>query len=174
MRGIAGGFLHHNLGNGGQISRQYPTKVKALVAPSLVAVIDYSYALSWGGTVCAVDAGKVLCWGANVSGQTGTNTSGADVTTPTPVVIQDGTTPLPVPDVLTGNGDSFCALASNRTVWCWGNTLSAAAGSYGITNVTELGDYVFYSGNIEWLLYATNDGQYHWGTEWARSPSCGP
>jgi len=22
-------------------------------------------------------------------------------------------------------------------------------------------------------MYATNDGQFHWGKEWARSPNCG-
>ena len=164
---------YHNLGNGDQQSRQYPTKVASLSAPSMVAVVDYSYALSFGGTACAVDGGKLLCWGANGSGQTGTGVSGGDVTTPTTVVIQDGTTALPAPVDLVGITGNFCALAANKTAWCWGSYFNAAAGNYGATNVASLGGPVSGATNLYWLMYATNDGQFHWGKEWARSPNCG-
>src|SRR6478609_1740989 len=164
---------YHNLGNGDAQSRQYPTKVASLTAPSMVSVVDYSYALSWGGTACAVDGGKLLCWGANGSGQTGTGVSGGDVTTPTAVLIQDGTTALPAPVDLTGITGNFCALAANKTVWCWGSYFNAAAGNYGATNVASLGGPVSGATNLYWLMYATNDGQFHWGKEWARSPNCG-
>jgi serine/threonine-protein kinase len=161
-----------NLGTGGTASKQYPTKVTALTAPTAVTVVDYTYALSAGGTACAVDGGQVLCWGANGSGETGTGKTGA-LDLPTKVVIQDGTTALPAPiDMVSATGGTFCALASNKTIWCWGVGFNARAGNYGATNVAGLGGLYHLQTGVTYPRFATTDGQYHWGMEWGRSPNC--
>lgn len=50
---------------------------------------------------------------------------------------------------------------------------SAPQSDYGATNISLLGGPVAAATNAYWLFYATTDGQFHWGKEWARSPNCG-
>lgn len=81
-----------------------------------------------GAHACAVTNGRRLyCWGANASGQRGTNDGIADVSTPTEVTVVDG----PVEAVVAGSAHT-CARLWHGGVQCWGsntaNQVSPAGG----------------------------------------------
>jgi alpha-tubulin suppressor-like RCC1 family protein len=58
--------------------------------------------------------GRALCWGANLSGQTGGSSGARYVTTPAPV-------DAPVAFTQISAGGAFtCALGTDRAIYCWG------------------------------------------------------
>ena len=70
-----------------------------------------------GEHACAVTNGRRLyCWGANASGQRGTNDGSADASTPVEVTATDG----PVIQVVAGDAHT-CARLWHGGVQCWGN-----------------------------------------------------
>ena len=74
-----------------------------------------------GNFTCAVVGGAVKCWGNNDGGNLGNGTTTSSLA-PVTVSGVSGVT-----KVLTGEGNSTsndwaCALESNNTVWCWGDT----------------------------------------------------
>ena len=70
-----------------------------------------------GAHACAVTNGRRLyCWGANASGQRGTNDGSADVSTPVEVTATDG----PVEAVVAGLAHT-CARLWHGGVQCWGS-----------------------------------------------------
>ena len=170
-----GGNSYGNLATGDSTHRQYPTKITSLKSPTRVSVVSAVYISNVGGTVCAVDQGQVLCWGANNAGETGTGLTTNPLTTPTPVVLAGGTANLPEPsDLVSAPNGTFCALEPNQTIWCWGNGYQNKAGNYGLTNVSILGGLFRINNYGAYPLFLTTDGLYHWGMEWNRSPGCSP
>jgi hypothetical protein len=160
---------YYNLGTGNTTRQQYPTKLTALTNPSRVTVKSYGYALSSGGTGCAVDGEQVRCWGANGTGEGGVGMPSGVLQAPSPVVLMDNSKSMPAPvEMVSDDGGRFCALLSNKAIWCWGAGYQAYASGYGVTNVALLGGLW---GSTP--LFVTTDGRYHWGMEWARSPNCG-
>src|SRR5438270_799091 len=69
---------------------------------------------------CAVRAGgSVWCWGSGGNGQLGNN-----ATADSPIAVQVVTTAgPPLTGIVAVAGGSYfaCALASDATVWCWGD-----------------------------------------------------
>ncbi|AKU93955.1 regulator of chromosome condensation RCC1 [Labilithrix luteola] len=105
------------LGTGLRAEEPFPARV---VLPQDV----YPVAIAAGGNdTCAIDAdGKLLCWGANESGQLG-RLDGRDG--PTPRVVQG----LDEQVVAVGVMDaSVCALLRSGTVRCWGDNLFGQLG----------------------------------------------
>lgn len=72
---------------------------------------------------CLIDqAGSVLCWGGNDSGQANPGISDEILMSPTPIV-------LPAPAVSVGAGRHFtCALLETGEVWCWGDNTHGQLG----------------------------------------------
>jgi hypothetical protein len=150
----------YELGQGDTVNHQYPVKVGGLTNPSMLALAanntsggTINYALA---TVCALDGGKVLCWGGNASGSAGTKSSAASVMTPTPVVDQSGTAIDNVVDIESGYA-GFSVLRSDGTMWRWGANANNYAANYGVTGVVAIG----YGGDATFgPLFLTSDGTY--------------
>lgn len=81
-------------------------------------------ALAAGGYhTCALDdLGRVWCWGARWSGQTGTQVSQVNELSPTRIDSLTG-----VLRIAAGEGHS-CAVRSDQTLWCWGDSRLTRAG----------------------------------------------
>lgn len=146
----------NELAQGNLTTQRYPVKVPGLADPKF---LSSSLSSSNGNHAnCAIDGQQVRCWGWNPYYSAG---GGAEqtVTTPTLIYLPDATTPLEgVVDITAGN-ETFCALASNETFWCWGwrNGGVQHATNYGLTNVVGIG----YPDDPRFL---TSDGVYHIGT----------
>jgi alpha-tubulin suppressor-like RCC1 family protein len=78
-------------------------------------------------TTCAVQGGRLWCWGYNYNGEVGIDTAGANVLRPASV-------PGSWKTVSTGT-NHVCALASDGALWCWG---SNTRGQLGNGNVNEV------------------------------------
>jgi alpha-tubulin suppressor-like RCC1 family protein len=168
-----GGNGWGNLGTPDTTTRQYPTKVTTVTAPTQVAVSSTVYINSYGGTTCVIDGDQLSCWGASGLGQTGTGTTSNSVAAPTAVVTTSGTVKLPKPlDLVAAQNGTFCALEPNQTIWCWGNGYESTAGNYGLTNVSMIGGLYRINNYGAYPLFLTSDGLYHWGQEWNRAPTC--
>lgn len=169
-----GANLDQNLGTGDTTARKYPTKIVGLTNPSEIAVTR-----TWPGgdhdhdAVCAIDGGKVLCWGPNWRGQAGTADATNPVTAPTLVKLEDGETGLSgVTHLYPGYG-RVCALRSNSSVWCWGSGYNDYADTVGLTNVVDVGTIGWGDWSTSTVMsYLTSDGLYHFGTA-EISPKCG-
>ena len=166
-----GANLHGELGTGDMTAQPYPTKVLGLSAPTKVATFG------WGESTCAVDDGKVRCWGSNAAGIGGPSATSTDVLTPTLVTLMGGTTALSgILDIYGGSADiqqgignnSVCALATDHTLKCWGSGFAGYPTTYGVTDVVAFGD-LYSPGNPRAL---TSDGLYHYGSN-VITPNCG-
>jgi alpha-tubulin suppressor-like RCC1 family protein len=150
----------YQLGTGQQANLQYPTKVLGLTNPVQVAVA------SWGrGTTCALDSGRVRCWGG---GSCGNKT---DTACSSPVTVLTSTdVPLDKVAKVAGAenyGFQFCTLRTDHSIWCWGKANQTSAGNIGKTNVVALGDVAPHGPS-----FLTDDGVYHIG-EKSVTPLCG-
>ena len=79
---------------------------------------------------CAVVSGSVWCWGLNNSYQLGNATAGA-ISTPTQVMLSDGTTPFSGVTAIAA-GDSHTCAVSGGSMYCWG--MNASTGRFGVAN----------------------------------------
>lgn len=91
-----------------------------------------------GAHACAVTSERQLnCWGANASGQRGTNDGTADASTPIEVIATDG----PVIQVVAGDAHT-CARLWHGGVQCWGSNTTnqvspAEGGSPGVVQLPQ-------------------------------------
>ena len=149
------------LGQGDLTFRRYPTLVNGVDNPTKAVTQGYGVFAS----TCAIDDSRVRCWGANHVGQTGNNS----LVNPTlaPSLVQD-MAGAPLDDVvdLHGGFSQFCALRSDRTIWCWGQAYDRYAAPYATPDVALLG------GTQSGPRYLTTDGVYHVGNT-SRDPNCG-
>jgi alpha-tubulin suppressor-like RCC1 family protein len=96
------------LGNGTSIGSSTPVLVSGLNARQIVAAFTSS---------CAINtAGQTMCWGGNHLGAVG-DSSAMDRTTP--VAVSLGSVTL-TSVVGSSSIDTFCGLAANTDLWCWG------------------------------------------------------
>lgn len=121
------GFGHNGeLGNGGSTSSSVPVSVDAsgvLAGKKLVGIS----ASELGGSTCAVDAGgSAYCWGENLEGQLGddsTNGSAVPVAVDTSGVLTGKTLTQ-----VTAGSVYTCALDSAGAAYCWGDNLQGQLG----------------------------------------------
>ena len=104
------------LGDGANVTRPYPVEVTGITD---AVAIGSGYRHN-----CAILAsGEVKCWGASSIGQFGSMAVSDPVLTPTPIPSLSGAV------ALAGTSKSMCALMSNKTVKCWGNTVVGQLGN---------------------------------------------
>ena len=135
-----------NLGDGTQIDRETPVKVKGVTKIKRVAA-------SYGGHCLALNSdGKVWAWGNNSYGQLGI---GDKETVLTPVVIDKLTQ---IEDIAVGYNYS-AALDKEGNVWVWGNNQSSYPQKVkGLNNVIDI------SAGQSHMLALRNDGTvWIWG-----------
>jgi Regulator of chromosome condensation (RCC1) repeat len=153
-----GNNASNELAQGDTVTRQYPTKVLALTAPTKVVMTN---ANADRNTICALDGNSVRCWGHNAFGTVGINNTTSPIPNPTPVVIQNGTTVLSgVSDIEPGFA-AFTALRTDGSLWDWGYGFEKYAGNYGLTNILAIAYASGFGGNGPRFL--TSDGVYHNG-----------
>jgi hypothetical protein len=139
---------------GDTTKRQYPVKVPGLTAPSKVVISP--------GTTCVLENGNVRCWGYNsLSGATGTNSTAGTVSSPSLVVIADGTTPLSGVTELYPGYSSFAVLRDGA-IWIWGAHFQTYATKYNVTNIALLGGPGGLGSGYS-VRYLTTDDVYHDG-----------
>jgi hypothetical protein len=145
--------------------REFPVKVSGLSDPTAVFT-TVSNNLGWHAA-CALDGGKVRCWGYNASGAAGGASSAANVPTPTAITLASGSTELGGVTAVSAGNSTFCAMRDNGTIWCWGwrNAVVTQATNYGVTRVVGLG-------NPEEPRFLSSDGVYHFGI-YPTTPTCG-
>ncbi len=149
--------VDENLGFGDTVTHQYPTKVIGLSAPSKVVSTQWRCGSYSCASACAIDGGKVRCWGSNQYGPT--------LHGPTLVTLTGGVAPLDsVADLQSGTG-AYCALRGDNTLWCWGPGYVEHPVDYGVTNIAAQG----WASDPRFL---TTDGAYHIGGT-TRAPNCG-
>lgn len=168
------------LAQGDTVNRQYPVKVLGLTAPTKVIISIYGnlqmVGASTANTICAIDGGNVRCWGVNVNGAAGVDSTTTPVTSPKLVVIQDGTTLLDgVTDLEPGTA-AFSALRTDETLWHWGYGFTSYASNYGLPNIVAIAYAGGYGGNSLGIptqpRFLTSDDVYHNGMT-AVAVNCG-
>jgi len=104
------------LGDGANLTRPYPVQVSGITnAVSIGSGYRHN---------CAILAtGEVKCWGASTLGQFGTMNVSDPVLSPVTVPGLTGAV------ALAGAADSMCALMSDTTVKCWGNSVVGQLGN---------------------------------------------
>lgn len=151
------------LGQGDTTNHQYPVKVGGLTNPTslaLAAVGSTGTTNYDDATVCALDGANIRCWGSNVLGAAGVNSSASPVASPSLVVDENGAAIDDVKDLEPGYG-AFAALRGDGTMWRWGNNVNPYASAYATTGVIAIG----YGGDQTFgTLYETSDGVYHHDT----------
>ncbi len=108
------------LGNGTITSSEVPVQATGLLSGTTAV------AVASGGTTCAITTGgAVMCWGYNLYGQIGDNTT-VDKTIPVAAnVLTSGVT------AISASANHFCAIQAGA-VYCWGQN-----------NIGQLGDGTF-------------------------------
>jgi alpha-tubulin suppressor-like RCC1 family protein len=110
--------FHGALGDPSTTAYFQPTPVRVRnLGSKVVAVAAANH------TTCAViDDGAVRCWGYNKQGQVGNGSMAEEVLRADRVALDRATISL------AAGRDFLCALASDKTVWCWGSGTSYAQG----------------------------------------------
>jgi alpha-tubulin suppressor-like RCC1 family protein len=135
-----GDNMYGQLGNGTEASGLHPVLVQGLPGPALLAETGY------GHTCAVVRSGEVYCWGNNHDGQCGVAPS-EPTWTPVPVHVPG----IRFIAVLPADKHT-CALAEDKTVYCWGSTEYGQCGVdpvvtglhiVGPTKVSKLGSVDF-------------------------------
>jgi hypothetical protein len=171
-----------NLGTGDTEPRKFATKVLGLTSPSKVfAYGSPSNTYYTAGTACAIDGGRVRCWGHNNLGQVGDGTRVTPVLAPKVVTLMDGITPVAdIVDVRGGHGrgnggyNHTCALTAAHSMLCWGHPFEDYPTAFPAAEVAGIGSLDDYA-----TRYLTLDGLYHYvptnnDPATVRSPDCGP
>jgi len=116
------------LGTGTTTDSSVPVQVKGALNGKVITDI--------GGTnnaTCAIAAGKIYCWGTNLNGVTGLETTSGYTVTPTPVVAKNTSTTLPTNYTATALSTSgsrarvMCAIVSGKA-YCWGQNDAGSVG----------------------------------------------
>ncbi|WP_285597552.1 hypothetical protein [Kineosporia sp. NBRC 101731] len=118
------------VGDGTTTHRTVPVRVESGATFSSVSAGQmHTCALAASGTVqgAAVVAGQAFCWGGNSYRQSGTSSSAASLTVPTPVVAA-GSTGVRTWSMLAAGSRATCAITADRgdsavpagQLWCWG------------------------------------------------------
>jgi alpha-tubulin suppressor-like RCC1 family protein len=111
------GYGGGEVGNGSMSDSVTPVAVTGLTGVTAISA-------GGGGTACALlSNGTVDCWGSTSDGQLGNGTTSSSYSTPVTVTGLTGVTAISV------GADSTCALLSNGTVDCWGNTSDGQLGN---------------------------------------------
>jgi len=150
------------LGNGNTTNSTTPVQVAGLSNVSRVAAgEEFSVALKEDGTIWA--------WGINFNGQLGPGGGNTDFT-PHPNAIQVAGLPGGMANIAAGN--TFClALASDGTIWSWGNNssrqLGHGAGSFQTPTpgqIPNFGNVVSISAGLSHSVALRGDGSvWGWG-----------
>jgi alpha-tubulin suppressor-like RCC1 family protein len=74
-------------------------------------------------------SGRLFCWGTNFRGELGT---GDKLGTNNPVAAYGGLSWLADADALATGSEATCALATNHTLWCWGDNSGGQLGIPGV------------------------------------------
>lgn len=102
-----------NLGDGTLVDKLTPVEVSSITTATAVAsASQFSCALLSDSTV--------KCWGLNTSGQVGTEVSGSVNKTPVQVSTASGT--LTNVALISAGTAHACAVLTDGSVWCWGQT----------------------------------------------------
>lgn len=119
------------IGDGSTTTRTSPVLVQGLLTGKTVTAIATGAAHT-----CAVAGGAVYCWGSNVSGQLGINSSGAATNSSVPVaVVATGVlSGQTVTSVAAGEAHT-CVIASAK-VYCWGYNVSGQLGNNSTATTT--------------------------------------
>ena len=117
------------LGDGTTTQRPSPVLVAGVLAGKTVTAIATGAAHT-----CAVAGGAVYCWGSNVSGQLGINTSGSGTNSSVPVaaLTTGALNGLTVTAVAAGEAHS-CVIAGGKA-FCWGYNNNGQIGNNSTTN----------------------------------------
>jgi alpha-tubulin suppressor-like RCC1 family protein len=112
------------LGDGTTTQRTAPVLVAGILAGKTVTAIATGAAHS-----CAVAGGAVYCWGSNVSGQLGINTSGSGSNSSVPVAVlaTGALNGLTVTAVSAGEAHT-CVIAGGKA-YCWGYNNNGQVGN---------------------------------------------
>ncbi len=119
------------LGDGTTRQRNNPVLVQGLLAGRTVTAIAAGAAHT-----CAVADGAVYCWGSNVSGQLGIDSSGSGTNSSLPVVVLTS-------GVLNGRtvtqvaaGEAHTCVVADGSVYCWGYNSNGQVGDNSTTTRT--------------------------------------
>lgn len=135
---------------------------RPLPVPTLTEATDVASA---GNSACAVQGGKVFCWGLNTQKQLGVPTG---TSRPGPVEVSGLTDAV----TLAGGTSFMCAIRADKTLWCWGSNISGQLGNGDVTKtstaqpgpVKDLEGVVDVSGGGEHACAALESGEvYCWG-----------
>jgi alpha-tubulin suppressor-like RCC1 family protein len=137
------------LGNGTTTTSTSPVAVSGLTNATSVSAGGAAAVVQRGHTCSLTSDTKVMCWGYNGNGQLGVENSDGTVSdASTPVVVQFDSDPAPpdstgphvtladlsgITNAATG-GFHSCAIASDKTVWCWGANASGQLGDNSTTD----------------------------------------
>lgn len=120
--------------NAGQLGRQ--TYISKAVPSRVVGIKDWQsvHSSNSGDTVCGLKLdGTLWCWGRGVEGQFGNGNSGTDNFSRIPVLVNQDTDWMQVAPGYT----HICAIKTNNTLWCWGDTAYGKVGTGSGVNPTE-------------------------------------
>ncbi len=117
------------LGDGTTTQRNSPVQVAGVLAGKTVTSIATGAAHT-----CAVAGGAAYCWGSNVSGQLGINSSGSGTNSSVPVAVlaTGALSGRTVTAVAAGEAHS-CVIASGKA-YCWGYNNNGQVGNNSTTN----------------------------------------
>jgi alpha-tubulin suppressor-like RCC1 family protein len=143
------------LGDGSTTQRNSPVLVQGLLAGKTVTEISAGAAHT-----CAVADGAAYCWGSNVSGQLGINSSGSGTNSNVPVAtlttgVLNGQT---VTEVAAGEAHS-CVIAGGKA-YCWGYNNNGQVGN-GSTTLTTVPVAVSTTWTSGAALSSLTTGMYH-------------
>ena len=110
-----------SIGNGADQDQQTPTRTN-FFGPERKAVTIEATALS----ICArTETGSLWCWGSNTFGELGVGSDNYRENSPQEVIFSNDD--VTVQDHAAG-GAVYCAMLSNKSVYCWGNNLFGGLG----------------------------------------------
>ena len=117
--------IYGQLGNNSTTNSSTPVAVHQGVIPSGVTLTHIS--LGEYHTCAFGSNGQAYCWGWNIYGQLGNNST---TNSSTPVAVAPGAIPAGVNlTYISAGGYHTCALGSNSKAYCWGNNNNGALGN---------------------------------------------
>lgn len=111
------GGLGNNTGNTG--STAAPNPVATTVSGVLLGKTVTDISLGSNST-CVIADGKPYCWGYNIFGQLGNNTTSATATRNPVTVYATGVLSGKTLTAISGSDVSYCAMDTDNAMYCWG------------------------------------------------------